>query len=125
MRTGIVKKFMNWAYWKEHNRWTEANDEERIIIKRQVFYGRCLVGFGLFANAAVYQAIFTGIYNWRTKELLDTKRVPFPVKIAVSGSGAYYLCSTLWNDMLYDPDLYRLAVKYRPFYDEQIDKEEI
>ena len=80
-----------------------------------------MIGFGIFANAAIYQAIFTGIYNWRTKELLNTKKVPFPVKIAVSGSIAYYLCRTLWNDMLYDPDLYRLAVKYRPFYDEQPD----
>lgn len=33
-RLGLIKNFMNWAYFKEYNRWTQANNEERIIVKR-------------------------------------------------------------------------------------------
>ena len=33
-RLGMIKGFMNWAYFKEYGRWTQANNEERIIVKR-------------------------------------------------------------------------------------------
>ena len=88
----MIKGFMKWAYWKESSRWTQANNEERIIVKRQISYGRFLVGFGIFANAAVYFAFMTGIYNFRTKELLNMRRVPFLAKFAVSTLAAIYMC---------------------------------
>jgi hypothetical protein len=77
-----------------------------------------LFGFGLVANIFVYQAFFTGIYNYRTTELLNMKRVPLPVKLGLSLSVSAAMCFTLYNDSLYDERLYALALKYRPQFDE-------
>jgi hypothetical protein len=33
-RLTLIKGFMSWAYWKESDRWTQANNDERIIVKR-------------------------------------------------------------------------------------------
>jgi hypothetical protein len=63
-----------------------------------------------------------GIWNFRTQEVMDMKRVPFALKFVVSSVAAYMMCSTLWNTNLYDPDLYRLAVKYRHKFDADFDK---
>jgi hypothetical protein len=84
MRLDLINQFMSWAYWKESDRWTEANNEERIIVKRHFMQWKVACGFGLAFNFATYQAFFTGIYNWRTKELLNMKHVPWFVKLGAS-----------------------------------------
>ena len=33
-RLKMIKSFMYWAYFKENDRWTQANNEQRIIVKR-------------------------------------------------------------------------------------------
>jgi hypothetical protein len=30
----MIKGFMRWAYFEEYDRWTQSNNEERIIVKR-------------------------------------------------------------------------------------------
>lgn len=72
-RVGLIKEFMSWAYWKESDRWTKANNEERIIVKRNVSYARFLCGFGVFSNVAVYFAFMSGIYNFRNTELVNMR----------------------------------------------------
>jgi len=58
-----------------------------------------------------------GIYNFRTQEVLAMKRVPFALKISVTTIASIGMCYNAWRNNLYDPDLYRLAVKYRHKYD--------
>ena len=113
-RLHLIKKFMSWAYWKESDRWTQANNDERIIVKRQVSYAKILVGFGLFSNFAIYFAFMTGIYNFRTNELVNMKSVPFPIKFTITSLVAYTMCVKLYEKQVYEPELYRIALKYRP-----------
>ena len=121
-RLSLIKGFMSWAYWKEWNRWTQANNEERIIVKRQVSYARFLVGFGIFANATIYFSFMTGIYNWRTKELMNMRKVPFLAKFVVSSLTAYVMCKKLYEKQVYEPEVYRIALKYRPQFDSEYQK---
>ena len=105
MRKKMIKSFLWWSMG-EKDRWNKQNNEERIIVKRQYAYGRLLTGFGLFANFAIYNCFLTGIYNFRTTELLDMRRVPFLVKFTISSAAAFYLCNKLWDNNIYEADLY-------------------
>lgn len=73
-----------------------------------------MCAFGVFTNVAVYFAFMTGIYNFRTRELLNMRRVPFLAKFAVSTLISVYMCRMLYQKQIYEPDVYRLAIKYRP-----------
>jgi hypothetical protein len=75
--------------------------------------------FGLFTNFAFYNCFLTGIYNFRNTELLDMRRVPFPLKFVMSSSVAYYMCIKLWNNNIYEAELYQVALKYRDKYDKE------
>jgi hypothetical protein len=72
-----------------------------------------LTVFGLFTNFALYNCFLTGIYNMRNRELLDTRRVPFLVKFSISSLAAYSMCSKLWDNNIYEAELYSVALKYR------------
>ena len=113
---------MSWAYFKEYDRWTQANNEERIIVKRQVAQARCICAFGIFANAAAYLAFMTGIYNYRTKEILNMRKVPFVVKFGLSSLVAYTMSLKLYENYVYEPEIYRVAIKYRVQFDKDYQK---
>ncbi len=78
-----------------------------------------LTVFGAFTNFTVYNCFFTGIYNFRSSEVLDTRRVPFYAKFALSTLIAYTMCFKLWEDHIYEAELYQVALKYRTYYDKQ------
>lgn len=118
-RKRLIKSFLWWASG-EKQRWNSQNNEERIIVKRQFAYWRMLAIFGLFSNFAVYNCFLTGIYNVRNTELLQMRRVPFPLKIAASSALAYYMCSKLWDNNIYEAELYEVALKYRDKYDKTV-----
>ncbi len=90
-------------------------------MNRTISFGRCLFAGGLFANVAVYNTFLTGIYNFRTQEIMNMKKVPFVLKLSLSTAVAFGMCHTLWKTNLYDPDLYRVAVKYRQKFDDKFD----
>jgi hypothetical protein len=115
-RKKLIKSFLWWSTG-EKDRWNKQNNEERIIVKRQYAYARLLTGFGLFTNFAIYNCFLTGIYNFRTTELLDMRRVPFLLKFAISTASAFYFCNKLWDSNIYEADLYQVALKYREKYD--------
>jgi hypothetical protein len=98
------------------------------VVKRQYAYARLLTAFGLFTNFAVYNCFLTGIYNFRTTELLDMRRVPFLAKIAVSSGITIYMCRRLWDSNIYEAELYQVSLRYRERYDKdfrvQYDKNE-
>lgn len=81
---------------------TPGQQTERNILQKQKTYLRGLYCFGAVANFFVYQAFMTGIYNYRTRELLNMKRVPLPLKLAVSLAVSGGMCRALYNDSLYD-----------------------
>jgi hypothetical protein len=87
-RKSLIKSFLWWSTG-EKQRWNSSNNEERIIIKRQYAYGRMLTVFGVFSNFAIYNCFFTGIYNFRSTEVLAMRRVPFVVKFSFSTLMAY------------------------------------
>lgn len=115
-RKALIKSFLFWAA-KDRSRWNSQNNEERIIVKRQFAYGRMLGMFGLFSNFAIYNCLFTGIYNFRTRELIDMRRVPFLAKFAMSSAVSFYMCKKLWDNNIYEAELYEIALKYRDRYD--------
>ena len=90
-RKRLLKAFMWWAS-KDRQRWSSQNNEERIIVKRQFAYARMLGLFGLFSNFFIYNCFFTGIYNLRTRELIDMRRVPFLAKFGLSTLIAFSMC---------------------------------
>jgi hypothetical protein len=90
------------------------------VVKRQYAYGRLLTAFGLFTNFAIYNCFFTGIYNFRTTELLDMRRVPFLAKFAISTALTYYMCSRLWDSNVYQAELYEIALRYRDRFDKTL-----
>ena len=118
-RMDIIKGFMRWAYFKESKRWSEVNNEERIIVRRQFHYINLLAGFGIFANVAIYNAFFVGLYNFRTYELLNMRQVPFPLKIGISTVVAGAMARKLYLNGIYEPALYRVALNYRPEFDKE------
>jgi len=75
--------------------------------------------FGAFANFAFYQAFLTGIYNFGTRELLEMRSVPFPIKAGLSTSLSFWICWKLWDKHVYEQELYAVAVKYRGRFDPQ------
>jgi hypothetical protein len=105
---------------KDMKRWNNLSQksEERIAINRQRSFFKLLTGFGLFGNFAIYNAFLTGIYNYRHHEMLNMRKVPFPLKLFLSSSLTGLMCYHLYNDHLYDEDLYRVALKYRHEYDD-------
>lgn len=78
-----------------------------------------LTFFGLFANFALYNCFLTGIYNFRNKELLDMRRIPFVFKFGLSTVAACYMCHKLWEKHIYEVELYQVAIKYREKYDNE------
>ena len=115
-RKRVIKSFLWWAA-KDRQRWNSQNNEERIIVKRQFAYGRMLTVFGLFSNFTIYNCFFSGIYNFRTRELVDMRRVPFLAKFGVSSLIAFSMCKKLWENNIYEAELYEVALKYRDRYD--------
>ena len=77
-----------------------------------------VMGFGFVANMGIYMTVFTGIYNYRQRELLNTRRLPFVLKLGISSSIAGMMAYALYQDGLYDENLYRIALKYRMEYDD-------
>jgi hypothetical protein len=94
-----------------------TNSEEKILLKRNMGLIRSLTAYGTFANVFLYQAVMTGIYNYRTHELLNMKTVPFILKFSFTSLIASSMCYALYNDRLYDEDHYRIALKYREEHD--------
>jgi len=78
-----------------------------------------LFGFGSLANFFIYQAFFTGIYNYRQRELANMRRIGFPFKIGMSSMISGIMCYKLYNDNLYHEDIYKVACKYRQDFDEK------
>ena len=107
---------MSWAK-KDPERWGAQNNDERLIINRQKSYFKAVMGFGAFSNFFIYQAFLTGIYNYRQRELLNMRRVPLVLKLGISSMVSGAMCYLLYQDHLYEEDLYRLALKYRKEYD--------
>jgi hypothetical protein len=120
-RKKIIKNFLRWSMG-EKERWNSQNNEERIVVKRQFAYGRMLTVFGIFSNFAIYNCFFTGIYNFRTTEILDLRRVPFVTKFALSSLIAYQMCKRLWDSNIYEAELYEVALRYREKYDKEFIK---
>ena len=115
-RKKIINKFLKWAQ-KNKPQWATSNNEERIIIKRQFAYFKLLLMFGTFSNFAFYNCFLTGIYNFRTTEVLDMRKIPFVAKFAVSTLITYFMCKKLWNSNIYEAELYSVAIKYRSKFD--------
>jgi len=101
-RMGIIKSFTTWSKKNKNLFDQNTNDEEYTILRRQRSYQRLLYGFGFLSNFIIYQAFFTGIYNYRARELLNMRKIPVPFKLTlsvlISGSMTY----ALYNDNLYD-----------------------
>jgi hypothetical protein len=76
-----------------------------------------LTVFGLFSNFTIYNCFFTGIYNFRTREIVDMRRVPFLAKFGASSLVAGMMCVKLWDHNIYEAELYEVALKYRERYD--------
>jgi len=73
----------------------------------------------MFGNFFLYQAVMTGIYNYRVTEMMNMKKVPFVVKFGLVSAVTSSMCYALYNDRLYDEDHYRIALKYRHEHDEK------
>lgn len=64
----------------------------------------------------------TGIYNFRSSEVLDMKKVPFIAKIGFSSFIVYGMVSRLWDTNIYEAELYQVALRYRERYDKDYNK---
>ena len=76
-----------------------------------------MVGFAAATTFIVYNAFFRGIYNWRARELINMRKVPFALKFGISAAVGVALSRDAHLKNIYDPDLYKIALKYRTYYD--------
>ena len=51
-----------------------------------------LWAFGAFMNFALYNCFMRGIYIVRNKEVLNTRSIPMPLRVAISTFVTYLLC---------------------------------
>lgn len=77
------------------------------------------MGLTVLSNFLIYQAFLSGIYNYRQTELLNMRRVPLPLKLAISTATSGFMGYLLYNDHLYNNELYTVSLKYRKEYDEE------
>ena len=116
-RMSLMRQFLWWAYAKESKRWTEANNEERIIISRHFYHGRIMVGVAAVTTGVFYKLFLQGIYNFRAKEILNMRTVPFALKFGISALVGGLMARDMHLKSIYEPELYKIALKYRTFYD--------
>ena len=78
-----------------------------------------MIAYGTLGNFFLYQAVMTGIYNYRITEIINMKKVPLIIKFGVTSAITGSMCYALYNDRLYDEEHYRIALKYRHEHDEK------
>ena len=115
-RLSLIKSFLKYAK-KDKKTFFQENNEDKIHLKRTISYQRFLTMFGMFSSLAIYHCFFTKIYDFRSHELLNMRSVPFALKFGTTCLVTYLMCSKMRDDYIYDPELYRLAIKYRDRYD--------
>lgn len=120
-RKRLIKDFLKWKL--VYNRNIELNMNEDLVINKHALYFKMLCLFGLCFDIALYRTFFIGIYSYRTYEIIDFHRISRFIKIPISTILTYFICKKLWNDRIYDSDLYSLALKYRNRYDKFVIKE--
>ncbi len=76
-----------------------------------------MAGYGFVFNFFLYHGVMTGIYNYRIYELVNMRRVPFPLKLGATSLVTFLMCRRLYNENLYEEDTYKAALKYRHLYD--------
>ena len=81
-----------------------------------------MVGFASLGSFLIYNAFFRGIYNFRTKEIVNMRNVPFALKFGISVAIGFGIARDVHMKAMYDPDLYRVAIKYRTYYDPAFEK---
>ena len=118
-----MRNFLWWAYTKEYKRWTEANNEERIIVHRHFSHMRFMTGFTMVATTMTYLTFFRRIYNFRAREIINMRQVPFALRFGISATIGAILSYDVHCKVIYDPDLYKVALKYRYYYDKDFQKE--
>lgn len=117
-RLKIIKRFLKWQnrnkdMWKTFR----TDSDEKVVLSRLKYHKTLITGFGLLTNFLIYQAFMTGIYNYRSNELLRMRKVPFVLKLGVSSMLSLTMAYTMYVDSLYDQDTYKLSLKYRLEYD--------
>ena len=120
LRLAIIKRFFKWANTRENKAvWTtaDASIEDNVVLKRHRNFQRMLMGFGAVTNFFLYQAFATGIYNYRNRELLNTRRIPVVAKLGLTTAVTGTMCYLLYQDHLYDEETYKTALKFRDRYD--------
>lgn len=117
-RKKLITNFLWWSLGQK-DRWNSINNEERIVVKRQYAYVKALSAFAIFTNFAIYNCFLTGIYNLRNLELADMRRVPFAVKFTASTAISLYFSYKLFQNNIYEAELYEVAVRYRNKYDKK------
>ena len=116
-RMKVMRQFLWWAWWKEKKRWTESNNEERIVVQRHFSHGRFMSGFAVLTSVLTYYTFFRRIYNFRAREILNMRTIPFAIRFGISTLIGCALSYDMHIKQIYEPDLYRVALKYRPQYD--------
>ena len=48
------------------------------------------------------------------------RKVPFVIKFGMSTAIAFYMCNKLWDNNIYEAELYEVALRYRDRYDKTI-----
>ena len=121
-RVKLMRSFLWWAYTREHKRWTEANNEERLIVHRHFGHARFMFCFATATTLLTYLTFFRRIYNFRSRELLNMKEVSFALRFGVSSLIGVGLGYDMHTKALYDPSLYKVALKYRSYYDTEFQR---
>ena len=116
-RLSLMRNFLCWAYFKESKRWTESNNEERIVVHRHFSHGRFMMAFAAGTTFVIYNAFLRGIYNYRAREIINMRTVPFALKFGVAATFGIAIARDTHIKAIYDPDLYKVALKYRTYYD--------
>ena len=78
-----------------------------------------MAGFACVSSVLTYYTFFRRIYNFRAREILNMRQVPFALRFGISSLVGCALSYDMHIKAIYEPDLYKVALKYRPQYDKQ------
>ena len=71
----------------------------------------------MVATFTIYNAFFRGIYNFRSSELINMRSIPFAARFGLAALISAAIARDTHMKAIYDPDLYKIALKYRSYYD--------
>ena len=122
-RKEMIKNFLSYLH-SHKQEFTKENNEEKMIVKNYFSYTNGMKAVSGVFSLSFYFMFLRGIYIFRCYEIANMNKLPVPLRLGAASLVGVFLYKRVYNDYIYNRDLYSLAVKYRNIAETQESKEE-